>query len=127
MKTIIAILFFAASVHAMDYWSALSQIESGDRDNEKGRANEVSRFQILPSVWKSATDLPLGVATNRDVALGVAMKVQSARAITFARRQGRIPTAGEWCLLFHCPAHALHPNAEERDYEQRFLNLVNSK
>ncbi len=123
----LAILFLTCSLHAADYWSALSQLESGDKDNATGRSHEVSRYQMLPSVWRSATSLPLSAATNRDVAWSVASKVQGARVVAFARREGRIPTAGEWILLWHCPSRVLRPNAEEKIYEQRFLNLVNAK
>src|SRR6266567_952502 len=42
---------------AMDRWSALSQIESGDNDKAVGRLGEISRYQILPDVWSAfATD-----------------------------------------------------------------------
>lgn len=124
MKPTLAILILATSLHAGDNWSALSQLESGDRDNATGRAHEVSRYQMTPAVWRSATSLPLSAATNRDVAWSVASRVQGARVVAFARREGRMPTAGEWSLLWHCPARVLHANAEEKLYEQRFLNLL---
>ena len=127
MKLTITILFLAGSLHAMDRWEALSQLESGDNDNASGRAHEVSRYQMLPSVWRAATSLPLSAATNRDAAWSVAAKVQGARVVAFARREGRMPTDGEWVLIFHCPARVMKPNAEERDYETRFLNLLNAK
>ena len=127
MKLPLTILFLATSLHASDLWSALSKLESGDHDNARGRAHEVSRYQMLPSVWRAATSLPLSAATNRDVAWSVASNVQGARVVAFARREGRMPTDGEWALLWHCPARILHPNAEELAYEKRFLNLVNAK
>ena len=127
MKPAIAILLLTFSLRAADNWTALSELESGNNDNATGRAHEVSRYQMLPSVWRAVTSLPLSAATNRDVAWSVASKVQGARVVAFARREGRMPAPGEWSLLWHCPSHVLHPNAEEQDYEQRFLNLVNSK
>jgi hypothetical protein len=36
---------------AMDRWSALSMIESGDDDLAVGPGGEVSRFQIRPELW----------------------------------------------------------------------------
>ena len=127
MKLALAILFLATSLQAMDKWSALSMIESGDRDNVKGASGEVSRYGIMPAVWRAATTLPLSASTNRDVAWSVAMKVQSARVVAFARREGRMPTSAEWYRLWNRPARVLNPTPLELERSKRFENLVNSK
>ena len=127
MKLTLAILLCATSLHAMDRWEALSQLESGDNDNATGRAHEVSRYQMLPSVWRAATSQSVNVATNEAWAFLVADAIQSRRVVAFAKREGRMPTAGEWSLIWHCPARVLQPNAEERDYQRRFLNLLEAK
>src|SRR5258708_1137116 len=97
-QQILAILFCAGSLHAADNWSALSRLESGNQDLARGKSGEISRYQILKSVWRGGTKLPYSSATNCDVAWGVAQKIQSARVLAFARREGRMPTAGEWAL-----------------------------
>lgn len=125
MKLTLTILFLAGSLHAMDRWEALSKLESGDNDNASGRAHEVSRYQMLPSVWRAATSLPLSAATNQDVAWSVAAKVQGARVVGFARREGRMPTSAEWYRLWNRPARVLNPTPLELARSKRFENLVN--
>jgi hypothetical protein len=119
MKTLLAILFCCASVHAMDRFEALSQIESGNRDNVTGASGEISRFQIKKSVWDSETSLPYSSAKNPFTAENVAKSVMSKRVSNFVFHNHRQPTAFETYQLWNprCP----------RDTAQRFSNLVNSK
>jgi hypothetical protein len=109
---------------AADCWSALAQIESGDCDGKTGPAQEVSRYQILPENWRAETSLPLSASTNPLTARNVAKSIMEKRARHFFYQHGRKPTAGEWSLLWHCPARVLKPNAEQRDYRKRFLDLL---
>ncbi|MBI1842357.1 MAG: hypothetical protein HYR88_16090 [Verrucomicrobia bacterium] len=59
MKHIIALLAVSVSVlrgHAgMSDLDAISMIESGGNDRVVGSAGEVSRYQIMPNVWRAYT------------------------------------------------------------------------
>ncbi|HXG49204.1 MAG TPA: hypothetical protein VNO52_16390, partial [Methylomirabilota bacterium] len=58
MKTTLLILLLTAFIPAQaravgfSLLEALSLIESGNNDRAIGRAGEVSRYQILPTVWR---------------------------------------------------------------------------
>ena len=135
MKTIIAVFLVVAAfqVSAMDRWSALAMVEGGS-DTRTGPCGEVSRYGIMPSNWKLETgdlkgEMGKGKAetfspTNQWQALEVAMRIQSRRVAAFARAHGRMPSDGEWALLWHCPARVAWPTAAEADYARRFVNLL---
>lgn len=120
-------------------WEALAMVESASRDIAVGKAGEVGRYQMLPNVWRTVTSLSLSAATNPATALSVAKMEMGKRTIDWSRAHslGRTifvsrntlvfliqPSAREWFLLWHCPAHVENPNAVERDYAQRCLNLL---
>ena len=46
LVAIVIFMAFAAKAGAMDRFTALSQIESGDNDFAVGRVGEISRYQI---------------------------------------------------------------------------------
>ena len=127
MKTIVAVVLFSIvcsaralpSGHELERWKALSQIETSDNDFATGRAGEISRYAITPSVWRQyAGTLPLSVATNPFTALQVGEAVMKDRV--------RHPvTDWDWCLLWHCPSLIHHPTVSDRDYAKRFVNLLN--
>jgi hypothetical protein len=128
LKAAVAILLLAASLHAADNWAALSQIESDDCDTCTGSSGEVGRWQQLPRYWRLYTSLPLSAATNPFTALAVAKLDMVDRVKNFVAHNHRQPTDGEFVLLWHSPTRdVLRPNKEEKLYEQRFLNLLNSK
>jgi hypothetical protein len=58
-------LSVVASASAMDRWSALSMIESGDDDRAVGPGGEVSRFQIRRELWPGGD--PRGLNAGRPV------------------------------------------------------------
>ena len=100
------------------YMACMSQVESGDRDGAHGRAGEVTRWQMLSSLYK-------GHHPERESeARGWVYKEWECRAEAFCARKGRIPTTKEMALLWHCPARVGHPTAKDKDYAQRFENLV---
>jgi len=129
MKTFVAILSLIAIqgcevCPAADKWKALSMLESGNCDNVTGPSQEISRYQILPDVWRAETSLPFSSALNPFTARNVAKSIMEKRVRHFLYAHNRQPTAGEWALLFHCPAHVLKPSAQELDYRKRFLALL---
>ena len=99
-------------------WQALALVESGACDDCKGRAGEISRYQMLKRVWRENTSLPFSAATNPFTALNVA-KQEMAR-----RLRGRSMSDRDWFLTWHCPAHVWHPNIEERAYADRCENTL---
>ncbi len=121
----IACLSFSAS--AMDRWSALSQIESGDNDRAHGRFGEVSRYQIRRLEWRRATAQPLSAATHRAIALAVAQGIQGERIGQFEVNHRRAPSAVEFYLLWNQPANVDHPTPAGLEEARRFENLVNKK
>jgi hypothetical protein len=127
-------LTLTCSVHAMptghelERWKALSQIETGDRDNATGRAGEVSRYAITPKVWRQyAGTLPLSAATNTVTANNVAELVMDARTVRFVKVHCRQPTDEEWYLLWHRPARVENPHPHELERAKRFVNLLDHK
>ncbi len=121
------ILFLGLNCPAMDRWQALSQIESGDCDTCIGPDGEVSRFQILPSVWRQYTNLPLRAAKNPFTALNVSKAIMRDRlTTTFGGQKEQV---GNWIsnerfyLFWHRPGRVMHPKSMEWDRAQRFANL----
>lgn len=111
-------LLSAINSAAMDRWSALSMIESGDNDRAVGAKGEISRFQIRPELW------PGGNAHNREIALAAAQQVMKPRLEAFERRHGRPPTAFEFYVLWNAPWEVNHPSKAVSERARRFSNLV---
>ena len=102
------------------YLSALSMIESGDNDKARGRMGEISRYQCMKHVWKEATFYPYTAATNAALAATVVI-------CTVWNRTGKSVeelTPQEFAVAWHCPS-TKRLNREQRDYVDRFSNLVN--
>jgi hypothetical protein len=111
---------------------ALGMIETGNRDSEIGGAGEVSRYQIMPSVWKQYSDSRS--YQNPDTSLEVAQQHWSANYARFKQQAHRAPTDFDMYVLWNTrygyyakrgfnPAN-LAPVVRER--AQRFVNLVES-
>lgn len=100
-------------------------------DRMRGSCGEVSRYQILPSVWRhytNSTDY-----SNPEVAWSVAQRILAERATQFMRATGRQPTALELYLLWNKPDHfrlagydVARVNGHYRKRAQRFANLCNA-
>jgi hypothetical protein len=114
----IAILIGISTARGMPRIEALSQIESGDNDLAHGHAGEISRFQLLKSVWRAHTDLPYSAATNGITAMEVAMKIIQERTDNFIAQHGRTPTDAEWYKMWN-------PRCSKAT-AQRFQNLCQS-
>ena len=111
---------------------ALAQIESGHckfPDVVRGASGEVSRFQIMPNIWKKYTRS--NNFTNPGVAWSVAYKILKNRYSQFVRATGRQPTAFDLYAMWNKPGlyaevdfapHRLPTRL--RDVARRFENLV---
>lgn len=75
----------------------------GAADALRGRAGEVSRFQIMPDVWRSYSQS--SDYTNPDVAWTVAARILDDRIGQFRSSTNREPTALEVYLLWNKPGH----------------------
>jgi hypothetical protein len=113
-------------IKAMERWSALSQIESGDNDRAVGSAGEVSRYQIKPGLWRryAPNDADWTNPTN---ALSVARLAMQERCAAFERSMHRPPTDSEFYILWNAPAQIDRPGKAVLARAKRFCNLVNRK
>jgi hypothetical protein len=118
LGVIIAICAFISSAHAMDRWSALSMLESGNNDQAVGSLGEVSRYQIRPYLW------PGGNPVNAHTALGVAQKIMQARISHFEQTHNRVPSDFEFYVLWNAPQEVNHPCRAVARRAERFTNLV---
>jgi hypothetical protein len=105
---------------------ALSLIESGDRDHAIGKAGEVSRYQIMPFVWRGYRG---GNPRNEAEARKVAVLVLTDRMQEFQARHGRQPSLVETYALWRSPARAmtLRLSAAVQECGQRFANLASDR
>lgn len=109
--------------------SALSSVESGDNDHARGRAGEVSRYQILPSVWRQYAR-PGESPRDAQAATRVLLRIMRDRVGRFHRLTGRWPSDWEWYVLWNAPAQVLDrqrvsPRVAPR--ADRFRNVVMMK
>ena len=111
-------LLSVINVPAMDRWSALSMIESGDNDRAVGAGGEVSRFQIRPELW------PGGNFKDTREALAAAQEVMKPRLEAFEKSHGRPATDFEFYVLWNAPWEADHPSKAVSERARRFSNLV---
>lgn len=109
---------------------ALGMIETGNNDFEIGGAGEVSRYQIMPSVWKHYSRSSR--YQNPVVSLAVAQRHWTDLYDRFKRQAHREPTDFDMYVLWNTrygyyasrgfnPAR-LSPTVRNR--AQRFVNLV---
>lgn len=111
---------------------ALAQIESGhfrNPDTAKGSSGEVSRFQIMPAVWKSYSKSRN--YTNPSIAWSVARQILEERESWFLRATGRRPSAFDLYVMWNKPGLyekvGFNPRRlpqKLREVAGRFENLV---
>ena len=109
---------------------ALSMIETGGDDREIGSAGEVSRYQIMPSVWRHYSDSRS--YHDPETSLEVAQRHWSALYDSFKQQARRKPTDFDMYVLWntHYGYYANrgfkpeHLNAVVRDRAQRYVNLI---
>jgi hypothetical protein len=124
-----------ASLEASPLRDALAMIETGasspvagDPDHVIGGSGEVSRFQIMPGVWKAYTKSRNH--TNPEVAWTVTRRILADRVGSFEKATGRPPEPIEVYLLWNKTGHfeGVGYRLERvsliyRDRAQRFQNL----
>ncbi len=127
-----------ASLEASQLRDALAMIETGasspvagDPDHVIGGSGEVSRFQIMPEVWKAYTKSINH--TNPEVAWTVTRRILANRVGSFEKATGRPPEPIEVYLLWNKPGHfeGVGYRLERvsliyRERAQRFQNLYRS-
>jgi hypothetical protein len=109
---------------------ALGMIETGNDDNEIGGAGEVSRYQIMPSVWKHYSQS--SHYQNPAVSLAVARSHWTSLYNRFKQQAQREPTDFDMYVLWNTrygyyARKGFNPsrlNTIVRDRAQRFVNLV---
>ena len=80
---------------------ALAHFESHDRDLARGRKGEVSRYQILPSIWRHYA--PISFRSNPTVARRIAITIAQHRIGIFQSQTRRSPNHTEFYLLWNAP------------------------
>jgi hypothetical protein len=118
IPAIIYVVMICLAVPAMDRWSALSMIESGDDDLAVGAGGEVSRFQIRSELW------PGGNAQDARDALSAAREIMKPRLEEFLKNNKRPATDFEFYVLWNAPWEVDHPSKAVAERAQRFSNLV---
>lgn len=118
MKILLIVLILSTNALAMDRWTALAMLESGDNDRAIGRAGEVSRYQISPELWPGGNPLDTGVA------LANAQRIMSSRTAAFEQSHGRAPDDFEFYVLWNAPAQINHPHRAVAARARRFVNLM---
>src|ERR1017187_2830472 len=111
---------------------ALGMIETGNRDHEIGGAGEISRYQIMPSVWRQYSDSRS--YQNPRISLEVAQQHWSALYARFKQQARRDPTDFDMYVLWNTrygyyANHGFKPARLDpvvRENAQRFVNLVQS-
>jgi hypothetical protein len=109
---------------------ALSMIETGGDDHEIGRAGEVSRYQIMPSVWRHYSDSQR--YHDPETSTEVAQQHWTALYNGFKQQARCEPTDFDMYVLWNThygyyanrgfkPARL---NAVVRERAQRFVNLI---
>lgn len=80
---------------------ALADIESNSKDSALGSKGEISRYQILPSTWKSWTYEPLGRAKISSTSSQVASHGLKLLDLEFKTYVGRRPNLKEIYVLWN--------------------------
>ncbi len=109
---------------------ALGAIETGNNDNEIGQAGEVSRYQIMPSVWKHYSHS--SYYDNPQVSRAVAQQHWSSLRASFKKKTGREPDNFDMYVMWNTcygyyASKGFQPGRLDpvvRDRAQRFVNLV---
>jgi hypothetical protein len=109
---------------------ALGMIETGNHDGEIGGAGEVSRYQIMPAVWRRYSDSRN--YHDPGVSLEVAREHWIALYTMFKRRAGREPTDFDMYVLWNTSSGYYSSRDFDpsrlgpvvRDRAQRYVNLV---
>jgi len=125
-----------SSCEAMPLRQSLAMFESGATtwqrsaaDSLRGGSGEISRFQIMPEVWRRYTRSR--DYENPEVAWSVTQRILADRTAEFRAATGREPNGLELYLLWNKPGHfaesgyqASRVKTGYRQRAQRFENLL---
>jgi hypothetical protein len=132
MKTEITLTILLLSTlwsSAMSRWEALGMLETGNCDICIGPAGEVSRYQIMPFLWKRYAWDQHGY-TNAAFAMMIGQTIIYDRIkiyesmITAKGEKPKPITDEQFAMLWHCPGRFFNPTSSDLDYARRFANLV---
>ena len=106
----VLVALWANDARALSLRESLGMFESGATlphrcaaDRMRGSNGEVSRFQIMPTVWRRYSQSQ--DYDNPEVAWEVAQRVLQARSRWFSAANGREPDAAELYLMWNKPGH----------------------
>lgn len=130
---VLAIAMASTANGGMPVLDALAMVETGatkptvcKSDYKVGRAGEVSRYQVKPSVWRKYSTCKR--YTSPAVAKKVATAILGERTKRFVVRYRRPPTTNELYILWNAPGQLLcgdaRPTRTVKERAQRFANLV---
>jgi len=104
-------------------------LQRGAADAMRGGSGEVSRFQIMPEVWRRYTRSR--DYENPEVAWSVTQRILTDRVAQFRAATSREPNGLELYLLWNKPGHfaengyrASRVKTDYRQRAQRFANLL---
>ncbi len=131
MKAFMAMTAFAVALHAAPVvddrkLDALAQVESNRRDRAVGSCGEVSRYQLLPSIWRAA-EREIGFRmspTNAADAKVVASLVWRERVVDFEVRRRRSPSPFELYVLWNAPAQLRDGRKVSRKVAERAMRYA---
>ena len=129
-KTILILALSVLSAHAgLTRLEAISMIETGNNDAAVGDAGEVSRYQIMPRIWRQYTDSR--AYQNKQLSTWVADQYLALLENTFRTRAGREPSDFDRYVLWNAgPSYyerigfsAARVHSVIRERANRFVNL----
>ena len=132
----LAAWFFIPPLHAATIRELLAEFESGatapaysKADQKIGRSKEVSRFQILPVVWRQYSKSRQ--YSNPEIAWSVAERILEERQEDFRRSTGRDWNYRELYLMWNAPGTFARAHFDfrkvsrtVRERAERFANLA---
>ncbi len=131
--TILGLGLGAGAAQALSKLEAISMIETGNNDTAVGGAGEVSRYQIMPKVWRQFTDSR--AYRNTELSTWVAGQYLAWLEGNFRRQAGREASDFDRYVLWNAglayyervgfSAKRVHPVIRER--AARFVNLREMK
>lgn len=140
LKTLALMLSLQTTILALEIpnhilLQAIADIETGPKnanqqdpeDRKIGRSNkEVSRYQMLPSVWKKNSK-PGQKPSNFIEAREAANNELKGRVVDFTQTRMRQPTVKEIYILWNKPTYAINgrrPPKKVAEAAERFENIV---
>src|SRR5574341_2640652 len=123
------LLTCAGAQGGLSHLEALGMIESGNNDRAIGRDGEVSRYQILPRVWRQYSSS--STYTDPRQAAVIAQKHLHFLDAAFRKKAGREPTDFDRYVMWNAGLH-YYQRAEfrparvariVRERAQRYVNL----